>query len=196
MAAEKVLVEKMAVEKTPDEKLATERSAAMSDAVDAIIGQWVAERPDLEEDLWPVELFARVQRLGQVVDKSAKAAAAHHGVESGEFDVLTTLQRSGPPYALTAGAFIKASMVTSGAITNRIDRMEAKGLVERVRDGSDRRTIKIRLTEHGQEVTRAAFADHLANYAQLLDGVDRDVVRTAADQLRQVLETLGDTSIK
>ncbi|MFF0742914.1 MarR family winged helix-turn-helix transcriptional regulator [Streptomyces sp. NPDC004111] len=168
----------------------------MSDAVDAIIEQWVTERPDVADDLWPVQLFARVQRLGQLVEKSAKAVAATYGVERGEFDVLTTLQRSGPPYALTAGAFIKASMVTSGAITNRIDRMEAKGLVERVRDGDDRRTVRIRLTEHGHEVTRAAFAGHLENYAQLLAGVDRELVAEAGDQLRKVLETLGDTSIK
>lgn len=166
----------------------------MSDAVDAIIGQWAEERPDLVEDLWPVELLARVQRLGRVVDKSAKAAAAAHGVEHGEFDVLTTLQRSGPPYTLTAGAFLKASMVTSGAITNRIDRMEAKGLVERVRDEGDRRTVRIRLTERGHEVTRAAFADHLANYARLLADVDRDLVANTAEGLRQVLEILGDTT--
>ncbi|MEU2119885.1 MarR family transcriptional regulator [Streptomyces sp. NPDC016459] len=168
----------------------------MSDAVDAIIGQWIEERPDVADDLWPVQLFARIQRLARVVDKSAKAAAAAHGVEYGEFDVLTTLQRSGPPYALTAGAFLNASMVTSGAITNRIDRMEAKGLVERVRDGEDRRTIKIRLTEHGHEVTRAAFADHLANYARLLADVDRDLVATTGEGLRQVLEALGDTRIE
>ncbi|MER7950551.1 MarR family transcriptional regulator [Streptomyces sp. NPDC096079] len=168
----------------------------MSDAVDAIIGQWAKERPDVVDDLWPVELFGRIQRLARVIDRSAKAAAAAHGVEHGEFDVLTTLQRSGPPYTLTAGAFIKASMVTSGAITNRIDKMEAKGLVERVREGDDRRNVKIRLTEHGHEVTRAAFADHLANYAQLLADVDRDVIDGTAAGLRRVLETLGDTAIE
>ncbi|MER8047430.1 MarR family transcriptional regulator [Streptomyces sp. NPDC094032] len=167
----------------------------MSDAVDAIVGQWVKERPDVADDLWPVQLFGRIQRLARVIDKAAKASAAEHGVEHGEFDVLTTLQRSGPPYALTAGAFLKASMVTSGAITNRIDKMEAKGLVERVRDGDDRRTIKIRLTDHGHEVTRAAFADHLATYARLLAEVDRTLVADTAEGLRQILETLGDTTI-
>ncbi|NML51626.1 MarR family transcriptional regulator [Streptomyces sp. R302] len=167
----------------------------MSDAVDAIIHQWVEERPDVEDELWPVQLFARVQRLNRVVEKSAKAAAAAHGVEYGEFDVLTTLQRSGPPYALTAGALLKAAMVTSGAITNRIDRMEAKGLVERIRDDSDRRTVKIRLTDHGHDVTRAAFADHLANYSRLLAGLDRELVAGTGDGLRQVLESLGDTDI-
>ncbi|MFE5297595.1 MarR family winged helix-turn-helix transcriptional regulator [Streptomyces sp. NPDC056632] len=168
----------------------------MSDVVDAIIGQWAKERPDVVEELWPVELFGRIQRLARVIDKSAKASAAAHGVEHGEFDVLTTLQRSGPPYALTAGAFLKASMVTSGAITNRIDRMEAKGLVERVRDSDDRRTVRIRLTEHGHEVTRAAFADHLAAYASLLGDVDRETVKDTADGLRKILEAFGDTSIE
>lgn len=168
----------------------------MSDAVDAIIGQWVKERPDAEDDLWPVQLLGRIQRLDVMVDKTVKATAAGHGLDTGEFDVLTTLQRSGPPYALTAGTFLKASMVSSGTITNRIDKMEAKGLVERVRDGEDRRTVKIRLTERGHEVTRAVFSDHLENYARLLAGVDRELVRKAAEGLRPVLEALGDTSIK
>ncbi|MEU7577020.1 MarR family transcriptional regulator [Streptomyces sp. NPDC041068] len=167
----------------------------MSDAVDAIIGQWVKERPDAAGDLWPVQLFGRIQRLALVVDKSVKEISAKHGLDVGEFDVLTTLQRSGPPYALTAGTFLKASMVSSGTITNRVDKMEAKGLVERVRDGGDRRTVKIRLTEHGHEVTRAVFTDHLANYARLLADVDAELVDKAGDGLRQVLEALGDTSI-
>ncbi|BFO14894.1 hypothetical protein SHKM778_12820 [Streptomyces sp. KM77-8] len=85
-------------------------------------------------------------------------------------------------------------MVTSGAITNRIDRMEAKGLVERVRDSGDRRTVRIRLTEHGHQVTRAAFADHLADYARLLADVDQDVAASTAGVLRQLLENLGDTA--
>ncbi|WP_308404417.1 MarR family winged helix-turn-helix transcriptional regulator [Streptomyces spinosisporus] len=168
--------------------------AEMGDVVDAIVGQWAKERPDVVEDFWPVELLARVQRLARVVDKSVKTTAAAHGIEHGEFDVLTILQRSGPPYMLPAGALLKASMVTSGAITNRIDRMEAKGLVERVREGADRRTVKIRLTEHGHEVIRVALADHLAAYAELLAGVDRRLVEQTAEGLRQVLESLGDTA--
>ncbi|MCF2533221.1 MarR family winged helix-turn-helix transcriptional regulator [Yinghuangia soli] len=168
----------------------------MSDAVDAIIDQWETERPDLAADLAPVRLFGRIQRLALVVDKSVKSVASGHGLDVGEFDVLTTLQRSGPPYALTAGTFLKASMVSSGTITNRIDKMEAKGLVERVRDGEDRRTVKIRLTEHGHEVTRAVFADHLANYARLLADIDPALIDNAADSLRNVLEALGDTDIK
>ncbi|WTZ38654.1 MarR family transcriptional regulator [Streptomyces sp. NBC_01390] len=114
----------------------------------------------------------------------------------GEFDVLTTLQRSGPPYELTAGAFRKAAMVTSGAITNRIDRMEAKGLVERVRDTGDRRTVKIRLTERGHDVTRTFMKEHLANEARLLADFDREECEELAAKLRKLLVALGDTTIK
>ncbi|AXK36558.1 MarR family transcriptional regulator [Streptomyces armeniacus] len=166
----------------------------MSDAVDAIIGQWAKERPDLTDDLWPVQVMGRLQRLGRALDREFKAFAAERGLELGEVDVLTTLQRSGPPYELTAGAFLKASMVTSGAITNRIDRMEAKGLVERVRDEGDRRTVKIRLTVHGHETTRAYMEAHLANEARMLGAAfGRDECDQLAEGLRRLLESMGDT---
>ncbi|MER6994269.1 MarR family transcriptional regulator [Streptomyces sp. NPDC000410] len=168
----------------------------MSDAVDAIVGQWTRERPEIADDLWPVQVLARAQRLTRYVETEIKRVIAKHGLEYGEFDVLTTLQRSGPPYELTAGALVKAAMVTSGAITNRIDRMEAKGLVERVRDRADRRTVKIRLTEHGHEVTRAVFPEHLANYAALMADLGREETERIGEGLRKVLEALGDTSIE
>ncbi|MFF8831873.1 MarR family winged helix-turn-helix transcriptional regulator [Streptomyces sp. NPDC015131] len=166
-----------------------------TDAVDRIIEQWTRERPDLADDLWPVQVLGRLQRLGVALDKEFRSFAAKRGLELGEFDVLTTLQRSGPPYELTAGAFRRAAMVTSGAITNRIDRMEAKGLVERVRDTVDRRSVRIRLTEHGHEVTRAYMADHLANEARMLEPFDREECEALADGLRRLLIRLGDTSI-
>ncbi|MFD7163224.1 MarR family winged helix-turn-helix transcriptional regulator [Streptomyces violascens] len=169
---------------------------ALSDVVDKIVEQWSEERPEVVDDLWSVQFVGRIQRLALATEKSIKATAAQHGLDIGEFDILTTLKRSGPPYALTAGTFLKASMVSSGTITNRVDKMEAKGLVERVRDGEDRRTVKIRLTDHGHEVTRAAFDDHLASHARLLADVDRELIEKASDSLREVLEALGDTSIK
>ncbi|MFE2556320.1 MarR family winged helix-turn-helix transcriptional regulator [Streptomyces sp. NPDC059352] len=166
-----------------------------TDAVDDIVGQWAEERPDLVDALWPVEVLGRLQRLGVALEKEFRAFAAERGLELGEFDVLSTLQRSGPPYELTAGAFRKAAMVTSGAITNRIDRMEAKGLVERVRDTEDRRSVRIRLTERGHEVTRAYMADHLANEARMLGPFDREECEELAGKLRRLLVSLGDTTI-
>nr|WP_246258699.1 MarR family transcriptional regulator [Streptomyces typhae] len=149
----------------------------------------------MADDLWPVQFIARVQRANRVIEREVKTFCAEHGVEMGEFDVLTTLRRSGPPYALTAGAFLKAAMVTSGAITNRIDRMEAKGLVERVRDSGDRRTVKIRLTERGQELTDVLMAGHLRNHARILGGIDPAEMERAVAVLRTFLEQHGDTSI-
>lgn len=166
------------------------------DAVDEIVGQWLVERPDLADDLWPVQVFGRLQRLGSALEKHFRAFAAERGLEMGEFDVLLTLQRSGPPYEMTAGAFRKAAMVTSGAITNRIDRMEAKGLVERVRDTADRRSVKIRLTERGREITHALMADHLAHEARMLAPFDRAESEGFADLMRRLLVSLGDTTIK
>ncbi|MFD6916149.1 MarR family winged helix-turn-helix transcriptional regulator [Streptomyces virginiae] len=167
----------------------------MSDAVDAIVGQWTAERPDLGAGLWPVEVVARIQRMTRVIDKQQKAFAAEHDLEVGELDILFTLCRSGPPYALTAGALIPAAMVTSGAITNRIDRMEAKGLVERVRDGRDRRTVRIRLTEQSLALTQLMITEHLRGYAELLAPLDPTTCATMAQALRTLLEVNGDTSI-
>ncbi|MFI5618008.1 MarR family winged helix-turn-helix transcriptional regulator [Streptomyces sp. NPDC051567] len=166
----------------------------MSDAVDVIVGQWVAERPDLTEELWPVEVLARIQRMNRIIEKQLKVFVAERGLEVGELDILTTLRRSGPPYAMTAGALIPAAMVTSGAITNRIDRMEAKGLVERVRDGQDRRSVRIRLTERGRELTETVMAEHLRHYAELLAPLDRGTCATLAAALRTLLEAHGDTS--
>ncbi|MFB0630039.1 MarR family winged helix-turn-helix transcriptional regulator [Streptomyces sp. AB3(2024)] len=164
------------------------------DTVATFIGQWQTERPDLAEALWPIEVLARVQRMTRIIDKQLKAFMAGHGLEVGEFDVLASLRRSGPPYALTAGALVPAAMVTSGAITNRIDRLEAKGLVERVRDDADRRSVRIRLTEPGRALCESVMEEHLKHYAELLAPLDRDTSRTVAEALRTLLLAHGDTA--
>ncbi|MFB6617336.1 MarR family winged helix-turn-helix transcriptional regulator [Streptomyces sp. NPDC085524] len=165
----------------------------MSDAVDAIVGQWAAESPDLAGELWPIEVVARIQRVNRVVEKQLKAFVTEHDLEPGELDVLSTLRRSGPPYALTAGSLVPAAMVTSGAISNRIARMEAKGLVERVRDGKDRRAVRIRLTAAGHALTETLMAAHLRHFEELLAPLDRAACATLAASLRTLLEAHGDT---
>lgn len=168
----------------------------MADAVDAVIELWRRERPDLDDKLWPAEVIGRVQRLSRILDKKLKEFNAEHGLESWEFDVLTTLRRSGEPGGLTPGALLKAAMVTSGAITNRIDRMETKGLVERVRDGDDRRSIKIRLTDKGYQVVDEVFVLHLENEARLLPDLDPTQWTQLIGGLRLLLEHFGDTSLE
>ncbi|MCO5994205.1 MarR family winged helix-turn-helix transcriptional regulator [Actinoallomurus rhizosphaericola] len=166
----------------------------MSDAVDQILGQWARERPDL--DAWPMGIIGRINRLSRLVDRELKDFFAGHGLEHWEFDVLATLRRSGPPYALTAGALNRAAMVTSGAITNRIDRLAAKGLVERVPDEQDRRSVRVRLTERGRALVDEVVGLHVANEARLLASLSPDRRRELADLLRDLLGSFGDTSIE
>ena len=165
----------------------------MADSVSVVLDQWRRERPDL--DISPVAVVGRVMRLSRMWDKEIKDFLAGHGLEPGEFDVLNTLRRSGAPYELTAGAFLKASLVTSGAITLRIDRMDAKGLVERVRGDGDRRQVRIRLTPDGLDLVDTVLPLHVANEARLLEGLnpaDRDQL---AGLLAVLLESSGDHAL-
>jgi DNA-binding MarR family transcriptional regulator len=165
----------------------------MTDAVDEIIAMWAREKPEL--DAAPMGVVGRISRLSRLLDKELRDFFAGHGLEFWEFDVLATLRRSGEPYELSAGALLKTAMVTSGAITNRVDRMETKGLVQRVPDPGDRRGVRIRLTPAGLELIDKLVPLHVANERRLLAVLgdsDRD---TLADLLRTLAAGLGDTSL-
>ena len=166
----------------------------MADAIDVVIDQWRRERPDA--DTWPVSILGRIVRLTRMLEREQKKFLAEHGLEAFEFDVLTTLRRSGEPYELTASALLKAAMVTSGAITHRIDRMEVRGLVERVRDLDDRRSVRVRLTAHGREVVDGLLSLHLANGARMLQSLDPVECEQLISGLRTLLESFGDTSLE
>ncbi|MBB5081850.1 MarR family winged helix-turn-helix transcriptional regulator [Nonomuraea endophytica] len=163
----------------------------MADAVDAVLEQWRRERPDI--DIWPVGIVGRLMRLSRMWDMSIKEVLAKHGLEPGEFDVLSTLRRSGEPYELTAGTFLKVSLVTTGAITLRVDKMQDKGLVTRVRDTADRRSVKIRLTPHGLEVIDRVLPEHIANQARLLQSLDEEHRDQFAAIMSGLLQSYGDT---
>ncbi|PRX47031.1 DNA-binding MarR family transcriptional regulator [Prauserella shujinwangii] len=163
----------------------------MTDAVAAALEQWRRERPDL--DPWPIGVVGRIMRISRMWDKEIKSFLAGHGLEPGEFDVLSTLRRSGAPYELTAGAFLKTSLVTTGAITLRVDRMQDKGLVTRIRDGDDRRSVRIRLTDHGLEVIDRVLPLHLDNEARLLQALDPEARAQLSTMLSTLLESYGDT---
>ncbi|MGW2602492.1 MarR family winged helix-turn-helix transcriptional regulator [Streptomyces klenkii] len=167
----------------------------MADAMDLIAEQWRKERPDLAGELGGMELMSRVLRMQSIFERHFKGLCAEHGLGMGEFDFLFTLRRSGPPYTLSAGAFLKAAMVTAGAVTNRVDRMEAKGLVERVRESSDRRSVQVRLTERGKAVADEAIAAHLRGYTDIVSVLDPREREQVTAGLRKILEAQGDTSI-
>ncbi|MFI0449445.1 MarR family winged helix-turn-helix transcriptional regulator [Actinomadura sp. 6N118] len=166
----------------------------MSDAVDEIRAQWGRERPDL--DTWPMGIVGRISRLSRLLDRELKEFFAGYGLEFWEFDVLATLRRAGGTKGLTAGDLNKAAMVTSGAITNRIDRLATKGLVERVPDPQDRRSIRVRLTDQGRAMVDEIVGPHVENEARLLASLGSEERDQLENTLRSVLESLGDKSLE
>ena len=160
----------------------------MADAIDKVIDQWRRVRPDV--DIWPMSVLGRIARLSRVLEREYKKFLAEHGLEPFEFDVLTTLRRSGEPYELTASALLKASLVTSGAITNRIDRMEESGLVTRVPDPDDRRGVLVQLTSKGIKLVDAVMPEHLENEERILRGLSAAERKHLADLLRQLILSL------
>src|SRR3954454_16982078 len=129
----------------------------MRDGVDELVEAWARERPDL--DLAPVEVFSRISRLSRHLDLARRDAFTAAQVESWEFDVLAALRRAGPPYELSPGRLLRETLVTSGMMTNRVDRLAARGLVERLPDPKDRRGVLVQLTPAGRDKVDAAMAD-------------------------------------
>jgi DNA-binding MarR family transcriptional regulator len=163
----------------------TDDGAGVRDEVDDLVGAWRTQRPDL--DVEPLQVLSRVSRLARHLDIARRSAFASHGLESWEFDVLSALRRAGPPFQLTPGALLRATLVTSGTMTNRIDRLTASGYVRREPDPRDRRGVLVTLTDAGREVVDAALDDLLAGERRLLAGLDAGQRRILADLLRTLL---------
>jgi len=137
-----------------------------ADDVDRIVSAWRRERPDL--DVTPLEVLSRVSRLARRLDLARGTAFAEHGLDGWEFDVLSALRRAGTPYELSPGQLVAETLVTSGTMTNRVDRLVTRGYVEREPDPTDRRGVIVRLTPTGMEVVDAALSDLLAHEHELL----------------------------
>src|SRR5690554_759913 len=142
------------------------------DEVDRIVAAWQRERPDL--DVTPLTVLSRVTRLARHLDLARRGAFARSGLESWEFDVLAALRRAGPPYRLSPGALLTQTLVTSGTMTNRIDRMVSHGLVTREPSPDDRRGVLVQLTDEGLDRVNTAMADFLTIEASLLRDLDDD----------------------
>jgi DNA-binding MarR family transcriptional regulator len=140
-----------------------------SDEVDRIVDAWVRERPDL--DFAPLQVLSRVGRLARHLDRARRTAFAASNLESWEFDVLSALRRAGAPYELSPKALLQQTLVSSGTMTNRIDRLVERGLVERRTDPNDGRGILVTMTTLGQERVDAAISGLLDAEADLLDAI-------------------------
>ncbi len=157
----------------------------LRDEVDDLVAAWQRQRPGL--DVEPLQVLSRVSRLARHLDLARKASFASHGLEQWEFDVLSALRRQGPPYQMTPGALLRATLVTSGTMTNRIDRLAEAGLVQRKPDPRDKRGVLVTLTGLGRAKADDALAALLDRERELLATLKADDQRTLAALLRTLL---------
>jgi DNA-binding MarR family transcriptional regulator len=158
------------------------------DEVDEIVQAWQRERADL--DLAPVEVFSRISRLSRLLDRARRDAFTAQSMEPWEFDVLAALRRTGKPYRLSPGRLLRETMVTSGTMTNRIDRLAARGYVERSPDPHDRRGVLVGLTTAGKKAVDAAFERLLAGERELLAELSAADRRDLTGLLKRLMRPL------
>ena len=128
------------------------------DGLDRVVAQWKAEKPHL--DTLPMELIGRLMRLSKHIESQVAECHKAYDLKPGEFDVIATLRRSGGEYCLTPSELIDSMMLTSGAMTNRLSRLESKGLIERVNSKEDRRSVSVALTQQGVVLIDEAIEEH------------------------------------
>lgn len=162
--------------------------AGMFDIED-IRAQWAKQRPDI--DTAPMALIGRVVRLSALFNEEMNKTFAKHGLSPASFDVLATLLRSGPPHALSPNQLLATMMVTSGTMTNRIDQLEKEGLVARVPNPEDKRSIHVQLTAEGIHKIDAAVTDHVVVQKRLIDGLSPSDQSTLNSLLDKGLLSLG-----
>ena len=160
-----------------------------SDAVDHLLAQWAQQRPDL--DVSPMGVIGRLSRAARLVEAQLRSAFAAHDLDAASFDVLATLRRH--DRALSPTELMRSAMVTSGAITQRLDRLEARGLVTRAPREGDGRGVVVALTPAGRALIDRALPDHVANEHRILAGLDDDQRAALAGALRALLVALGDS---
>jgi DNA-binding MarR family transcriptional regulator len=160
----------------------------MRDEVDDLVEAWGRERGDL--DLAPVAVFSRISRLARHLDLARRVAFTAHSIESWEFDVLAALRRTGKPYRLSPSQLLRETMVTSGTMTNRVDRLEARGYVARSADPRDRRGVLVGLTTAGKRAVDGAFEMLILSERELLAELSTAERRELAGLLKRLMEPL------
>jgi DNA-binding MarR family transcriptional regulator len=158
------------------------------DHVDRIVDQWGAERPDL--DVAPLALVGRLIRASHLLNERLGGELSEFDLQPGWFDLLAALRRSGPPYELNPGELMETTMLSSGGMTKRLDRLVEAGLVERRPDPEDRRGTRVRLTRRGKSVFDRALEAHLANEERALGPLSHSDRRRLDTLLRRLLAGL------
>lgn len=158
------------------------------DHVERVRAQWARELPDL--DTTPTAILGRAYRLSNLVRPSIEETFAGFGLDRGEFDVISTLRRSGPPYRLMPTVLYRSLMITSGGLTHRLGRLEKAGLIRREKSAEDGRSLLVVLTELGFQRAEEALRADMASEAQFLASLDPARRTALAELLRELLATL------
>lgn len=157
--------------------------------VELASSQWQREMPEL--DLLPMEVVARLGTATRLISRDyLNPFFKNHGLQQGEFDVLATLRRSGAPYELVPTQLFEALMISSGGMTNRLDRLEKAGWIARKPNPEDRRGTLVALTEQGLELINRIFPLHVENEAQALTTLSKKEQQTLQRLLEKLLDGL------
>jgi DNA-binding MarR family transcriptional regulator len=163
---------------------ASPAQAATADSIERLLAEWQRERSDLDPS--PFGIFGRIWRLSTAMLGDADRWLAPIGLTFESFSLIVTLRRSGPPYELNPTALYRESLLSSGAITNRIDRVEREGLVRRLPDPNDRRGTIVQLTAKGRKLADRSIQVHFEALKETLSGLDR----AEREQLAKLLSKL------
>jgi DNA-binding MarR family transcriptional regulator len=159
-----------------------------TDDVDAFRAAWTRELPQI--DTSPMAVLGRINRIAAKTAPAISAVFERHGLERGEFDVISTLRRSGPPCTLSPTDLYRTLMITSGGLTHRLARLEKAGLIVREPSPRDRRSLLVRLTEAGARTVEAAFTEDMALEREILAALPEDRREQLADLLRELLGSI------
>jgi DNA-binding MarR family transcriptional regulator len=163
---------------------AAEPPVADDDGIDRVEQAWVRERPDI--DITSIGIVSRIWRVSRHLERERKDHLAALGTDRVTLDVLAMLRRSGPPYRLTAGELTHASLITSGGVSQRLDKLEKAGLVLRRIHTEDRRRIDVELTPAGMQLVDSVLADLMEHESKLLD----ELTPAEKEDLRRTLKRL------
>ena len=162
------------------------------DEVDLILEAWTRERPDVDPS--PMAVFGRLARTRLLAEAKLGETLDRFGLSLASFDVLANLRRSGEPFEKTPSELAASSMLTSGGITFRLDRLEADELIRRVPSREDRRKLFAKLTDKGRQVIDEVIAEHLKTETELLNGMTKTEQRQLAELLRKLERSIRDVS--
>jgi DNA-binding MarR family transcriptional regulator len=170
-----------------------EPQPAEQDHVEQLLEQWRRERPDI--DASPMGVVARISRLARILDRRVAEGYAEFGLNTAQFGVLAALRRAGPPYCLSPTALYSSLLVTSGAMTNRLERLTAAGYVRRVPDARDGRSLLVALTPKGKRLIDRVVTEHYDQERALLAALTDEQQHELAALLRVLLLSFEDHGV-